>query len=750
MNKKILFLIFFAALAALTGAQTLPIERYALYIAANNGGQERELLRYAISDASRFAGTLFEIGGVKPENSIILAEPARSDIERAFDALSRRIEQNKNRARRTEFILYYSGHSDEKAILLGGERFTYTDLKSRLAAVPSDVHIVMLDSCFSGNFIRTKGGTVEKPFLMDDSTIVQGHAYLSSSSEKEPSQESDTIEASFFTQALITGLRGAADSSGDGKVSLNELYHYAFNDTLSKTEQSSHGPQHPSYNITLVGSGDLILTDLSESEAAIVLPKQDEGRYFIRTASGQLVSELGKTPGTELFLALPTGIYTITRIQGADTAQTVITLSKDERIYVGSGSFSRVNRLPARQRGETETAQVQMQQESPVRDTVPVSVSVLSQVMYPGTSDDIVNISASPFMSQNWGITGIQASGFSAATTGFLDGVQVAGFMASARGRFNGIQAAGFMGTISPEGTGQGMQFTGFMSNLGGSFSGIQASGFMNISSGTLSGVQGAGFLNIATGRIEWLQASGFLNIAGDGFSGVQGAGFANITGGDSDGVQASGFINIAGKITGMQIGVINIARSNSGLSLGILNFIADGIIAPSISMEDTNTLFFAYHGGTPSFFTSFHLGFEQTDDPGYGVLGFGIGRRLFASHRLAVDLELIGRLFIPDEAGLMFSDKFEEIEQTQDEQEQQNLAESVFEDGMDYWVPHLRITAIHMFKKHFGAFASIGLDFNLPGQNDKAFEVGNRNKPLTASSADVVIYPVFSAGLRF
>jgi hypothetical protein len=227
----------------------------ALYVACNDGGKQRETLRYAGSDANRLAKTMNEIGGIKQYNSMILVDPVKDDIDEAFATFTSAIERNKGRARRTEFLFYYSGHSDEKAFLLGDETYDYAALKTALNKIPSDVHVVMLDSCFSGNFVRAKGGSRQKPFLMDDSTVVQGHAYLSSSSDKEASQESDAIKSSYFTHALVSGLRGAADSSGDGKVSLNELYHYAFNETLSDTELSAVGPQHPSYNITLVGSG---------------------------------------------------------------------------------------------------------------------------------------------------------------------------------------------------------------------------------------------------------------------------------------------------------------------------------------------------------------------------------------------------------------------------------------------------------------------------------------------------------------
>ena len=45
----------------------------------------------------------------------------------------------------------------------------------------------------------------------------------------EAAQESDRICASYFTHYLVSGFRGAADLSGDGKVTLNEAYQFAFN-----------------------------------------------------------------------------------------------------------------------------------------------------------------------------------------------------------------------------------------------------------------------------------------------------------------------------------------------------------------------------------------------------------------------------------------------------------------------------------------------------------------------------------------
>ena len=56
------------------------------------------------------------------------------------------------------------------------------------------------------------------PFLRDSSNQVQGFAFLSSSSADEDAQESDRIGASFFTYYFVTGLRGAAGSSGAARI----------------------------------------------------------------------------------------------------------------------------------------------------------------------------------------------------------------------------------------------------------------------------------------------------------------------------------------------------------------------------------------------------------------------------------------------------------------------------------------------------------------------------------------------------
>lgn len=358
MQKIKLFLCLFLVLIissivfASENNESLSVERYALYVAANNGGAERDILKYATSDAKKLMEAMQEIGGINQDNSVILVEPKITDVENALQSFATTINQKKSNARRTEFIFYYSGHSDENALLLGEESYGYSQLKADINSVPSDIHVVMLDSCFSGNFIRAKGGSRQKSFLVDDSSVVSGHAYLSSSSESEASQESDLIQSSYFTHALITGLRGAADSSGDNKVSLNELYHYAFNETLSQTEQSTIGTQHPSFDITLVGSGDLILSDISTAESILALDSDLLGTVYIRNEkTGQLISEVKKSSANVIPLALEAGTYNITLIQSEQTLGASVKLKAGKSVYLSAKKFKKIDTKDGRARG---------------------------------------------------------------------------------------------------------------------------------------------------------------------------------------------------------------------------------------------------------------------------------------------------------------------------------------------------------------------------------------------------------------
>jgi hypothetical protein len=108
-----------------------------------------------------------------------------------------------------------------------------------------------------------KGGHPGPAFTirLSDEVSSTGEALLTSSAADELALESREIGGSFFTHHLVSGLRGAADTSGDGKITLAEAYQYAFERTVSATASMTIGTQHPGYDYRLPGRGDLVLSE---------------------------------------------------------------------------------------------------------------------------------------------------------------------------------------------------------------------------------------------------------------------------------------------------------------------------------------------------------------------------------------------------------------------------------------------------------------------------------------------------------
>lgn len=318
MTSRFLFCLVCCAAALPTSAApvadastTTPLRRFALVIGSNNGGSLREKLRYAGHDAATIADVLRQLGGVSPVDLSLLSEPDTRDVDRAFDELSARARSERKRGQRVELVVYYSGHADESGILVGGAHYEYARLRQRIRDVPADVHIAIVDSCASGSFTRMKGGTKLPPFLRDSSNQVQGFAFLSSSSATEDAQESDRIGASFFTYFFVAGLRGAADRNHDGKITLSEAYQFSYEQTLGRTQNTAHGPQHPAYDMQLSGTGEMVITDLRSTESALLLPAALRGRITIVDKSGRVAVELTKEAGEPLSLALPNETYSV-------------------------------------------------------------------------------------------------------------------------------------------------------------------------------------------------------------------------------------------------------------------------------------------------------------------------------------------------------------------------------------------------------------------------------------------------------
>ena len=340
-----------SALGLASPADTSPTRRFALVVGANRGAADRVPLRYAVSDAERFAGVVSQMGGVQAADETVLREPTRAALAQALAETRDRVGRAKAESRRVEVIVYFSGHADDRGLMLGRELFGYRELRDAIQAVGADVGITILDACASGAITRFKGGRTLPAFLTDVSQVAQGYAFLTSSSEDEAAQESERLGGSFFTHALLTGLRGGADASGDGQVTLNEAYQFAFHETLAQTTSTEGGAQHPTYDISMAGTGDVVITDVRQNSSSLILGSGYDGRFFVLGPKQHLVAELFKPYGRQVELGLEPGEYQVYFEQEKKLLSTTFKLGDGQRQELAREDMRQATRVPTRRRG---------------------------------------------------------------------------------------------------------------------------------------------------------------------------------------------------------------------------------------------------------------------------------------------------------------------------------------------------------------------------------------------------------------
>lgn len=619
------------------------VQRYALIIGANDGGLERIRLKFAVTDAEAFARVLTEMGGVPPEHAIVVREPDVNGVYEGLSRLEALLSTTRDANTRVEVVVYYSGHSDEQGLLLGGELLGYKALREAIDALSADVRIVVLDSCASGALTQTKGGMRSAPFLMDTATKVEGHAFLTSSSADETAQESERLGGSFFTHYLVTGLRGAADVTGDERVTLGEAYQFAFHETLKRTESTMSGPQHPAFDIQLTGSGDLILTDLRKTGSTLVLEQELQGRISLRDDKGALVAELYKVSGRAAHIGLEPGDYTITVLhEDSREGYTAELVLKDgERLPLSDATMERIAlEVTTARGGELPPRDVEPEQ-------LPFAYAVLPDLVtnVPSERPITANFSFNLLAGYGHNVNGMELGLGLNMLRGDLNGMQVGLAGNIVEGEVSGMQLG--VGTnIAAEGM-NGMQLTAGYNQAGDGL-GLQLSGGANVAQ-SFEGLQFAAGYNHAD-VLDGLQISGGANYA-DTLDGVQVA-VVNI-GGHVQGSQI-GLVNIAGRVDGMQLGLVNVAEE-SDVTVGPFNFVEDGYTHVAFWASELAVVNIGLKLGGEYFYTFLMGGFspeELTGEEGMRYLAeVGFGVHIPTSIPLFVDIELAG--------GALFADAF-------------------------------------------------------------------------------------------
>jgi uncharacterized caspase-like protein len=351
-----------ALAALLVAVEAEATVRFALIAGVNHGRSDDPELRYAERDAERIAEVLTSVGDFHPENVILLKNATATDLERAIATSLKRIAGT---AEDTLFFVYYSGHADGEALNMRGTRFELETLRDRILSSTAKARVLVLDACHAGVLTRVKGGTPSPEFAVDlapDPSAAEGFAILASSAAGEEAQESDALQASFFTHYFASALIGAADHDSDRRVTLAEAFAFASDRTLRATMPTVAGPQHPTYKIELKGRDDLVLSDLRRdgSKSAGMLELEGPGRYLIASLDGasRAVAEVELADGEARPLVLGAGRYSITRRGESHLLVGELTIENGSSKRIGAEEMQRVEFARVVRKGGTDLSAV--------------------------------------------------------------------------------------------------------------------------------------------------------------------------------------------------------------------------------------------------------------------------------------------------------------------------------------------------------------------------------------------------------
>jgi len=249
LRKGLVGLLAFAFCVALPWV-ALGAEARLAIVVGNNGSATlgRAELRYADDDAAKYAGMFGSTssdGDVEllarpdadtarlfPEQARRAAPPTRAALDAAVARIAARAQAAKSRGDTVIFTFVFAGHGDvhdgRGFLELEDGRFFREDLEALLVRVPATRAHVLLDACNSVYMLvaRKPGGTrFTTPEEIERSMTARlAHVgtFLSTSADAQV-YEWSRIESGVFSHSVRSGLSGAADLDGDGRVTYGEL-----------------------------------------------------------------------------------------------------------------------------------------------------------------------------------------------------------------------------------------------------------------------------------------------------------------------------------------------------------------------------------------------------------------------------------------------------------------------------------------------------------------------------------------------
>jgi len=228
------------------GKHQIKPKLYILAIGVSDYDNNSLDLNYAAQDARDFVKVLEQQNSLYREISVkLLVDASKNDILDGLEWIEQQVTQD------DVAIIFVAGHGindtnghyyflprnfNEQSFKRTA--LAYHDIKNTLSVLQGKV-LFFIDTSFK---TVKQGGVADIDKIANDlSSAENGIVVFASSTGKQSSQAEPGWQNGAFTEVLVEGLRGAADSNRDAKISLNELDSYL----STRVKALTNGKQNP-------------------------------------------------------------------------------------------------------------------------------------------------------------------------------------------------------------------------------------------------------------------------------------------------------------------------------------------------------------------------------------------------------------------------------------------------------------------------------------------------------------------------
>jgi Caspase domain len=329
-------------LAAFCADISAEVQRIALFVGEDQGLDEERTLRYASRDAKEMAEAFRHAGTFDEDRLYLLVNQPLEKIKEALDEVKGRVRELRKAGTESLVLIYYSGHGSAQGLHIRGKVFSKDDLSRYLESLQSNLKIVILDACESGDLLRAKGGRLVEgaKVVKMDRLESQGTIMISSSSRGEMAQESEDYRGAVFTHHFLNGMRGLADYDGDKSIRLMEAFDYARVSTRREEILGQLAQQNPSFDFDVTGESDPVVARIGNQQSVLLLQGMPAGPLEIYDGNSmRLEWSIWLTGLDSLRFSLPSGKHVLAYRERSVNRVAEVDLTWQRMAVVSPGTF---------------------------------------------------------------------------------------------------------------------------------------------------------------------------------------------------------------------------------------------------------------------------------------------------------------------------------------------------------------------------------------------------------------------------